>query len=86
MGSQHVLLTVKVSNEPKLSFGVRFDVDACVWQPKIDDENFRLEHKGTLMAMGYIQVSRVFLSLSPRIAPSINLFLLQVSKLSSNRG
>lgn len=57
LGSHQVLLTVNLEKGLPLAIGSRSDVDVCIWQPKQDD-GFRLVHKGTLLALGYIQVGK----------------------------
>jgi hypothetical protein len=56
LGSHQVLLTVNFDTELPLAVATRSDVDACIWQPKMTPNDFCLEHTGTLLALGYIQV------------------------------
>lgn len=55
--STHVhLLSVQRSENLPPAIALRHDVDAYVWQPIIEEENFQLLHQGTLNAFGYVQV------------------------------
>ena len=56
LGSHQVLLTVNLDNQSPLAVAVRSDVDACIWQPQWISDDFVVEHRGTLLALGYIQV------------------------------
>ncbi|RZC33678.1 nudC domain-containing protein 1 [Asbolus verrucosus] len=55
LGSHQVLLTVNLEKNVPSALAVRSDVDACIWQPKNEPDEFSMEHKGTLLALGYIQ-------------------------------
>ncbi|EEZ99920.1 NudC domain-containing protein 1-like Protein [Tribolium castaneum] len=57
LGSHQVLLSVGLEENQPLAVGIRSDVDTCIWQPTNENE-FRLVHKGTLLALGYIQASK----------------------------
>lgn len=43
--------------EDAAAFVLRHDIDACLWSPSTGDE-WTLNHKGTLLAFGYVQVSK----------------------------
>ncbi|XP_044753661.1 nudC domain-containing protein 1 [Coccinella septempunctata] len=57
LGTSPVLLTMEPNNRKAPSFGVRYDVDLCVWEPCFEDNNFELKHTTTLLALGYIQAT-----------------------------
>ncbi|KAF2903311.1 hypothetical protein ILUMI_02875 [Ignelater luminosus] len=58
LGSHHVLLTVKLSEDLPPAMAIRYDVDACLWQPIGSNDNFSLNHEATLLAFGYVQASK----------------------------
>lgn len=58
LGTNPVILTVKLYDELAPAFGLRHDVDVCLWQPyKASSSDWPLKHEGTLLAFGYVQVS-----------------------------
>lgn len=56
LGSHQVLMTAQLSSKSPLAFGVRHDVDICLWQPDGSKDSFSVNHEGTLLALGYVQV------------------------------
>lgn len=63
LGTHPVLMTVKLFDNLPPSLGFRHDVDICLWQPLGEQQDWHLEHKGTLLAFGYVQVSKLILVL-----------------------
>lgn len=58
LGTSPLVLTVQLHDAMQPALGIRHDVDVCLWQPykESDDSGWRLEHEGTLHALGYVQV------------------------------
>lgn len=57
LGSHQVIITAQLGRNIPPAFGVRYDVDICLWQPESSEDNFTVTHEGTLFALGYIQVT-----------------------------
>lgn len=56
LGSHQVLLTGFLTLGSPPAIGIRHDVDICLWQPQVTEDNFLIKHEGTLLALGYVQV------------------------------
>lgn len=57
LGTNPVILTVKLHDRSAPAFGIRHDVDVCLWQPyTASSSDWPLKHEGTLLAFGYVQV------------------------------
>lgn len=59
LGTNPVILNVKLHDGEAPALGVRHDVDVCIWQPykTSDSVEWSLKHEGTLLAFGYVQVT-----------------------------
>lgn len=73
LNSHKICLLVKSDESLPPAIALTHDVDACLWQPEIDNKNFNMKHIGTLLGFGYIQASkqqRKFSVCSPDMAYS----------------
>lgn len=56
IGSFQLITTVRLSPELPPALVLRHDVDAVLWQPIKDNDEWMIKHEGTFLALGYIQV------------------------------
>lgn len=74
LNSLKYCLVVKTDDTLPQSIAFTHDVDACIWQPEVTKDDFRMKHVGTLLAFGYVQVSkqqRKFTVCSPDLGYSV---------------
>ncbi|XP_045474890.1 nudC domain-containing protein 1 [Harmonia axyridis] len=55
LGVSPVIITMEPEDRYPPSFGVQYDVDVCIWQPRCESNSIELKHNATLLALGYIQ-------------------------------
>lgn len=73
------MFTLAIRPGYPLAFGIRSDVDTCIWLPYIqtgteNESILNIKHEGTLNAFGYIQASKTqkkFMQCSPDMNYSI---------------
>lgn len=58
LSSHKMCLTVKSDANLVSAIAFAHDVDACVWQPEINNGTFNMQHIGTLLAFSYVQASK----------------------------
>lgn len=56
LGSFQLITSVKLIPDQPSALALRHDVDACLWQPVVDNGEWNMKHEGTLLAFGYVQV------------------------------
>lgn len=49
-------MTAQLNGNLPPAIGIRYDVDICLWQPDFNENTFSINHEGTLLALGYVQV------------------------------
>ncbi|XP_076272197.1 nudC domain-containing protein 1 isoform X2 [Rhynchophorus ferrugineus] len=56
LGSYNIVLSPYLATNQSPAMGIRHDVDVCLWQPSVENDDFTIKHQGTLLAFGYVQV------------------------------
>ncbi|CAG9862120.1 unnamed protein product [Phyllotreta striolata] len=93
LGCHHVSVIGCITDGSPPAIGIRHDVDVCLWQPRIDGEQFSIKHEGTLLALGYVQASkqnRKFTACPPNLSYAVicestgHLFIYRQNKSVAN--